>query len=247
MSINLQSLKDRPGLLLIAGAMVVGAPRWMDSFGFEAQVTVALPGWGAVHYWSGLGMVLIEALSIWYTASMLSRYGKRNLIGYGLFALIVCMFVSIPAILIPSIAATSNGLTLKEMWGREGVIAWSFPMALAPMFIVAASAIAEHLSIPSNRMVAPEPEITEDGGQHLAQHSDSFARIAQPNAQLTAQPAQRLTLEQAIEASPEGGPTSWAEAMGGYITRQAVASRRDSLVAQGKLRKNGRGWEVVQP
>jgi hypothetical protein len=232
---KINQLKDRPGLLLIAGAMIVGAPRWMDAFGFEAHATVDIPSWAAIHAWSGLGMMLVEALSVWFTTSMLSRYGKRNLAGYGLFMLIVAMFISIPAILIPSIAATSNDMTLTEMWGRDGVVAWSIPMALAPLFIIAASAIAEHLATATGPRKAQPERKADDAVRNVAIGQTATPL---PAMQQLPQPSGKvLTLADVIRDNPQGTLTEWAQALG--ISRQAVAQRVKRLESAGEIRRNG--------
>jgi DNA-binding transcriptional regulator YdaS (Cro superfamily) len=143
---KLSQLKENPGLALIMGAMVVSAPRYVDALGNSAGFRIVSGAWDVTHAVSGLGMAPLEAVSIWYTSAMLSRYGRRNASSGALLALIVAMMLSLAVIVTPTIMATANAMMVRDLLDRSGMWVWSTALMLAPVLIVASSAIAEHLA-----------------------------------------------------------------------------------------------------
>lgn len=146
MRIDFQIIKDRPGLALIMGSMLVGAPRYMDAFANAAGFRISGPAWDVIHATSGLGMAPLEALSIWYTCAMLSRFGRRNLTSATLLALIVWTLISLAWIVTPTIMATAYSIRVVDLLSGSSMWMWSVELALAPIFVIASSGIAEHLS-----------------------------------------------------------------------------------------------------
>ncbi len=143
---NLQAVKDRPGLALIFGAMLVGTPRYVDAFANAAGFSVVAPVWDAFHAMSGFGMAILEALAIWYTAAMLSRYGRRDIPSGVLLGLMVATFASLAVIVTPTIMATAYRTLVVDLLDRPGMWIWSAALMLAPLLVIASSGIAEHLS-----------------------------------------------------------------------------------------------------
>lgn len=143
---NLQSLKERPGLWLIAGSMITSAPRYVGAFALAEGFRVISPLWDAIHAASGLGMAVLEAVAVWYCATSLSRYGKRDAMSVLLAGLIVAMFVCLAWTVAPYIMASTQKLMIISLLDTTGLWAWSFALTLAPLVVMAASGIAEHLS-----------------------------------------------------------------------------------------------------
>jgi hypothetical protein len=146
MRIDFQVIKERPGLALIMGSMLVGAPRYVDAFSNSAGFRIAGPAWDVTHAASGLGMALLEAVSIWYTSAMLSRFGRRNVSSGTLLVLIIGTLISLAVIVTPTIMATANAMRVVDLLDRPGMWVWSTALMLAPILVIASSGIAEHLS-----------------------------------------------------------------------------------------------------
>jgi hypothetical protein len=215
---KLSQLKENPVLLLMLGATIVAATRYVTVFAFTEQYRIPGEWWQVVNALSGLGMAVLEGFAVFYCWNAWSRATpgrERNV----LLALIVAMFTTLTGAVMPAMTATTLGATLPEVMPGAWLWLWSGCVTVSPFLVMAASGLADKLRNGSRR-------------------AQGEAKPAQQALQVVAQPERAaLTLREAIQANPQGSLTEWAQAVG--VSRQAVAQKVKRLETAGKLRRNG--------
>ena len=228
---NWQVLKDRPGMVLIVGSMVVGAPRYVDAFANSAGFRLNHPAWDLVHAASGLGMALLEALAIWFTSAMLSRHGRKDLVSSLLAILIVVTLLALAVIVTPVIRATASHALVVNLLDESTMWVWSAALMLAPLLVIASSAIAEHLasssqeSAMSHLRLEPTPSVAGSAAQSVNVDIQVDARRLTVGASTSARILERVKRE------PDVSQAALARELG--ISRQAVSQHLKQLAAAG--------------
>lgn len=225
---NLNRLKDNPVLLLMLGATIVAATRYVTVFAFTEGFHVAGEVWNWINALSGLGMAVLEGFAVFYCWNAWSKAPasvERNV----LLTLIVAMFATLTGAVMPAMTATTLGATLPEVMPGFWVWIWTACVTVAPFLVMAASGLADKLRGP--RKTQSERKADETPRETVAQVA---LTPAQPLPQLS---EGRLTLKDAIQQYPNATMTELAEMLG--TSRQNVSQKLKRLEAAGEIRRNG--------
>lgn len=202
---------------IIGGALVVSAPRYMESFIMANGVTLPAAWYIGSGLIQGLGMAVLLEGGAWFVFRAWAKAsGKRFAL---LTAFLVALLVLAPVIQSPPIAANLQGETLAGVL-QGWTWAWSFIVAASPFVLVGAVAYG-HRDAPKERQ--------------------ETATVTTDDVTMTRQQARTSRLDairNANVARNGDGPMTAAEivAMYGVSLRQA---QRD--VAEVATNQNGHG------
>jgi hypothetical protein len=143
---NLSRLRDNPVLLLMLGATIVAASRYVTVFAFTEQFRITGLAWAWFNALSGLGMAILEGFAVffcWNAWSKAPASAERNV----LLALIIAMFVTLSGAVMPTLQATTLGATLPEVMPGPWLWLWSGCVTVAPFLVMGASGLADKVKL----------------------------------------------------------------------------------------------------
>jgi len=219
---RLDKLRDNPTLLLMLGATIVAVSRYVVVFAFAERFTITGAPWQWFNALSGVGMAVLEGVAVWFCWSAWSQARpstERNV----LLVLIVAMFATITGAVMPALQATTLGAGIADVLPGSWLWLWSGCVTIAPLLVMAASGLADHVETAQPAATDAQPAIA------MLQNEDDMDEEE-------VEPA-KLTLKDVVAANPEGSMTDWAKELG--MTRQAVAGQIKRLEGAGKVRRNG--------
>lgn len=130
--------------VLIVGAMVVAAPRYVGLFANSEGWRITGMVWDWVVALSGVGMALLEGVATWWmwNAWAETQPSKaRNALG----GFMVASGTTLLVMVAPYVAASSSGLRVSQVLGLSAMWVWSIANALAPILVMAGVGLAEKL------------------------------------------------------------------------------------------------------
>lgn len=207
-------LKERPALLLIVGTMIVATPRYMEVSGFTVDFMVNTEWWGVVNFLSGIGMAILEGITIWYTWNSWNKAEWSTPGRKPLMTLIVCLLISLAGSVWFAMFARSGGNSLRETFEPVWRGIWAACTTLAPFFVMASAGVAESV---------------RDATAHVIEESAPTEITADPNWKPTIslspsgvmQPL--LTVDDALKTYPDKSQAEIARMTG--KSRQYVSVR----------------------
>lgn len=205
----LQRLKERPALLLIVGTMLVATPRYMEVAGFTVNFMVDSVGWGWVNFFSGIGMALLEGITIWYTWNSWNKAEWSVPGRKALMLLIVCLLTTLAGSVWFAMFARSGGSSLSETFSPFFRGVWAGCTTLAPFFVMASAGVAESVRDASATHV--EVSVSDEDRQKLLHilPQESQLHISAP-----------MSITEALTTYPDKSQSEIARMLG--VSRQAV-------------------------
>lgn len=130
------------GGLLIVGATVVAAVRYVGVFAHSEGWLISGDVWRWAVALSGLGMAVLEGVAVWYCWGAWSK-AQPGTVRNVLMGMIIAMLVSVGLMVTPYIRAAMGGSLVGDVLSDLFAWAWALSVAISPLIIMAAVGLAE--------------------------------------------------------------------------------------------------------
>jgi hypothetical protein len=167
------------GFLLIVGATIVAAVRYVGVFAHSEGWLISGDIWKWAVALSGLGMAILEGVAVWYCWRAWSA-SAPGVTRSALLVLIIAMLVSVGLMVTPYIRAAMGGVLVGSILSDLVSWAWALSVAVSPLVVMAAAGLAENalqgvtvqpvtVQGPVERSVTIQPVTLQDVAQPVYQ------------------------------------------------------------------------------